>query len=395
MNQSNAVSADWRLFPVTEKIAAVALADNALVVTWSDGRNSPFHFQWLRDNCPCSDCVYPLTREQVFEIADMPPDLAPQLAGAAATGDLTVRWTDGHDSRFHAGWLRAHAYDDASRAERRNRERPALWEAERSASLPTFAFDAVMNDDAAFHDWLIALRDIGLTLIRGMPVEAGTVGRVAKRISFIRESNFGLLFDVASKPNPDSNAYTAFNLPPHTDLPTRELQPGLQFLHCLANQAVGGDSIFVDGFAVATALREEAPDDFHTLTTTAIEFRNKDQHTDYRCSAPAIALDAEGNISEVRCANFLRGPFDVPAALMPQLYQAYRRFMLLARAPRFRLCRRLEAGDMWVFDNRRILHARTAFDPMSGKRHLQGCYVDRDELLSRIRVLERDAVAGF
>lgn len=29
-------------------------------------------------------------------------------------------------------------------------------------------------------------------------------------------------------------------------------------------------------------------------------------------------------------------------------------------------------------------------DPASGERHLQGCYIDRDELLSRILVLQRE-----
>jgi gamma-butyrobetaine dioxygenase len=56
--------------------------------------------------------------------------------------------------------------------------------------------------------------------------------------------------------------------------------------------------------------------------------------------------------------------------------------------------RRLRAGDMWAFDNRRVMHARTEFDPSTGRRHLQGCYVDRDELLSRWRVLSRSAGAG-
>jgi len=42
-------------------------------------------------------------------------------------------------------------------------------------------------------------------------------------------------------------------------------------------------------------------------------------------------------------------------------------------------------------DTRRVLHGRAAFDPSTGRRHLQGCYVDRDQLLSRIRVLERQA----
>lgn len=392
MNKSNAVIADWRRFQTTETVAVTTLSDNAVVVGWSDGRRSPFHFQWLRDNCPCPGCVYALTREQVFEIADVAADLAPQRAISDDAGGLLVYWTDGHESRFHPGWLRAHAYDDASRAERRNTRQPILWGAERRETLPTFACDAVMGDDTALHDWLIALRDVGLTLIRGVPLEPETVRRVANRISFIRESNFGVLFNVASKPNPDSNAYTSFNLPPHTDLPTRELQPGLQFLHCLANQATGGDSVFVDGFAVAAALREESPDDFQLLTTAPIEFRNKDMYTDYRCAAPVITLDAEGAIAEIRFANFLRGPFDVQVDRMPALYQAYRRFMSLAREARFRVCRRLEAGDMWVFDNRRVLHARKEFDPSSGLRQLQGCYVDRDELLSRIRILERGAV---
>ncbi len=44
------------------------------------------------------------------------------------------------------------------------------------------------------------------------------------------------------------------------------------------------------------------------------------------------------------------------------------------------------------FDNRRILHGRDAFTG-SGKRHLQGVYIDRDEIMSRSRALNR--VAGL
>ena len=41
----------------------------------------------------------------------------------------------------------------------------------------------------------------------------------------------------------------------------------------------------------------------------------------------------------------------------------------------------------------RVLHARRAFDPTSGPRHLQGAYVDRDEINSRWRVLKRELEA--
>ena len=50
---------------------------------------------------------------------------------------------------------------------------------------------------------------------------------------------------------------------------------------------------------------------------------------------------------------------------------------------------RLEPGDCVVMQNDRALHGRTAFDPSRGRRHLQGCYVDKDGMDSRARVLRR------
>ena len=65
----------------------------------------------------------------------------------------------------------------------------------------------------------------------------------------------------------------------------------------------------------------------------------------------------------------------------------------MTRDPRFEVRLRLAPGELIAFDNRRVLHGRGAFDPASGRRRLQGCYVDGDELLSRIRTLERRLAA--
>ncbi|QUD88337.1 TauD/TfdA family dioxygenase [Phenylobacterium montanum] len=388
MSQTLDIISDWRRFPTRHRIARAEIAGGLVAVTWSDGRISPFHFDWLRDNCPCRQCVHGQTREQVFEIIDAPEGLAPSEAWPEPDGGLGLAWRDGHQSRFEPGWLRANAYDAESRAERRTPPPQVLWGA--GDPLPTFDFAALAEDGPDLLAWLTALRDAGLTLVKNVPVEREAVMTLARRVAFIRQTNFGVLFDVESKPNPDSAAYTGVNLPPHTDLPTRELQPGLQFLHCLANQAIGGDSIFVDGFAIAAAMRQQHPDDFHVLTTTPMAFWNKDTVTDYRWNAPLLALDDTGRVCEARFANFLRGPIDAEPEAMAAIYRALRRFLAFSRDPALRLVRRLEPGDAWVFDNRRVLHARTEFDPASGRRHLQGCYVDRDELISRIRVLERE-----
>ncbi|WP_460144295.1 gamma-butyrobetaine dioxygenase [Pseudomonas sp. S2_A02] len=383
-----AAFADFRTYPLISALTAVHPLADRIQVQWADGRVSPFHHQWLRDNCPCPQCVYTVTREQVLEIVDVAENLIPDSARIDAEGCLCIDWQDGHLSRFDPGWLRAHAYDDESRAERRaTKPKNKLWDSQ--LKLPVFDYQALMDDNDALLQWLLAVRDIGLTQVRGVPTEPGSLKLIAQRISFIRESNFGVLFNVQSKANADSNAYTAFNLPPHSDLPTRELQPGLQFLHCLVNDADGGESIFVDGFAIAEALRREDPEAFQALCEIPVEFRNKDRHSDYRCLAPIIALDSFGQVSEIRMANFLRGPFDASVEQMPKLYRAYRRFITMTREVRFRLMQRLNPGELWCFDNRRTLHARNAFDPATGARHFQGCYVDRDELLSRILVLQR------
>lgn len=50
---------------------------------------------------------------------------------------------------------------------------------------------------------------------------------------------------------------------------------------------------------------------------------------------------------------------------------------------------RLAPGDCLIFDNTRILHARTAFS-VTGSRLLQGCYADMDGLASTLAVLRRE-----
>jgi gamma-butyrobetaine dioxygenase len=72
---------------------------------------------------------------------------------------------------------------------------------------------------------------------------------------------------------------------------------------------------------------------------------------------------------------------------------------------------RLAPGDCLIFDNTRVLHARTAFAapddattkdvpgnrPSEGpvrERHLQGCYADIDGLLSTLAVLRRAKING-
>lgn len=45
-------------------------------------------------------------------------------------------------------------------------------------------------------------------------------------------------------------------------------------------------------------------------------------------------------------------------------------------------------GDMVMFDNSRLLHGRRSYvSGPGGLRHLEGAYLDWDEVMSRLRVL--------
>ena len=89
-------------------------------------------------------------------------------------------------------------------------------------------------------------------------------------------------------------------------------------------------------------------------------------------------------------------PLRRPYAEVIAFYTAYRRWAELLAQPGRQLNLRLAPGDCLVFDNTRVLHARTAFslNPGSSERHLQGCYADLDGLASTLAVLSRSANHG-
>lgn len=51
-------------------------------------------------------------------------------------------------------------------------------------------------------------------------------------------------------------------------------------------------------------------------------------------------------------------------------------------------------GQLLAFDNLRCLHGRTGFgSDLKGERHIQGAYLDWDEVRSKIRVLKTKMTA--
>ena len=360
-------------------------------IFWDDARESTFHGVWLRDNCACAVCRHPQTQERTYQLLD---DAHSGLIGTAYIlndGILTVQFAAGngdvHLSRFDLGWLRHHC--ESSSIARQEQVVRRLWSAAELSPIPRFHYDDIMVDDRLLDAWLGTLTLSGATLIEGIPTELGTVQRLAERVGPLRPTNFGTLFEVESKPNPNNAAYTAMGLEPHTDIPNVPSPPGIQLLHCIRNDARGGGSILVDGFRVAEELRSESAAHFRLLADCPIEFRFHDAEVDLIHHAPVLRVDAQDRVVEVRFSNWLRGTLDLPEDQVDAYYEALLHYWRILRQPRFQLRPRLQAGQAVVFDNQRVLHGREPFDPQTGSRLLQGCYIDHESVQSRRRVIAR------
>jgi gamma-butyrobetaine dioxygenase len=348
----------------------------------------PFPAIWLRDNCRCPSCRDNRSGQKLFNITDLSPDVA--VDRVERTGSTIAVWfePDGHRCEFDAGWLEAQLApaggDGRTEADKR------LWAAaDLDGKIPATEWPEYLADEAARLRALRAVQTVGFTLIRGTPVAHGTVLRVAHTFGHVRSTNYGDLFDVRVEADASNLAFTGRAISPHTDNPYRDPVPTMQLLHCLSNAVTGGESGLVDGFTAAATLRDERPDAFAVLIGTPVPFAWADGEASLRAERPLIDADGRGRIREVRFNNRSMQPLRLPYDDLVAFYAAYRAFAEIVMRPELLVTFRLEPGDCLIFDNVRLLHARTAFsDTAGGSRHLQGCYADLDGLNSTVAALE-------
>lgn len=374
-----------------EDLVGVHLEEGGQVrLGWSDGVEARFHASWLRNACRCETCGDTRSGLRWTSFAEVPR--APGLRRIVVVdqgGRLAIAWHDGHESSFDAGWLRGCAYDLPETFAAR-RAVPRLWRANLTERLATFPHAAFREGgDAALFDLLQALCDDGIVRLRGAPVRPEATAEIAARLGPIRETSYGLVQDLISKPDPKVAGQTARAQVPHTDEPFRYSPPGILLFHCLAAAGVGaGASLMVDGFRIAEDMRAEAPDAFEVLATRQVSFeRHHPGEVALQAEARVFSRDGTGRVCGVRFNDRCIGPQTSAFHLMPGLLDALGDLSRRLQDPANQARIPLEPGDVLIFDNQRVLHGRTAFEQSAGARRLRSCHVDRDGVHSRYRTL--------
>lgn len=337
---------------------------------------------WLRERCQDPLSLDPSTQQRLFDPHRLPDDLFLIRVEAHDDNRVSLAFSDGYAGEYELSRLAAELeLDDGLPQE-------IPWRADLALDTVSVDGGALDGDEARLRS-LESFLTHGFVIIRNLPSDPECILAVARRFGYVRETNFGRLFEVYSRPGSNDLAYRPVPLGAHTDNPYREPVPGIQLLHCLVNETTGGWSTLVDGLSVAAALQEEDPEGLRLLAATPVRFRFIDANAELVERRPIVQRDVTGRVTGMHYSPRLDYLPLLDAATTRRFQRARRRLSELFADPRFELRFPLRAGELMMFNNIRILHGRTAYDPDEGRRHLQGCYIDLDGPRSLYRTLGR------
>jgi gamma-butyrobetaine dioxygenase len=374
------------------KSIKVINSGKAILLSRKDGSSLRFHSTWLRDNSNDLETRDKNNGQRLISILDIPTNTYIKSAFLDKKGKKIFLsfLPEKKKIKFSSRWLENYAYD-----KRQNNSKvwinPDLktWSKATLKRIPIINYKYAKSDKKLLVKWLKSLHRYGFGKMTGCEKKPGTVIKIAKLFGYVRETNYGKWFDIKSKLNAVNLAYTNLGLQAHTDNPYRDPVPTIQILHCLKSSTKGGDSKVVDGFKAALRLKKKNKNYFILLSKycSRFEFKGK-KNVHLKSRFPMIALSPDNELTAIHFNNRSIAPIiDVSYKDMQNYYKAYRKFSTIIDDPKMGITFKLNPGDCFILDNTRVLHARTAYSS-TGSRWLQGCYVDKDGLLSTILTLK-------
>jgi len=338
------------------------------------------HPLWLRERVTSAEHLDKNNNQRLYDSSELNKEIKIKKA-FIRNRLLNVQFTDGVKSDYQIQDL----IDEVNKSS--NYKDIYLWNS-KIKSKPVFNFSPKIFSSIDGYKFLKSFYKYGFVIGKKTPAKKNFVSKFANLIGNIRSTNFGSLFNVKSTSKANDLAYTSYHLFSHTDNPYRKPIPGIQLLHCIKNDSIGGYSTLTDGFAVAEFLRKKYPIYFKLLSSVKIRFVYKSGNTYLENWGETIEIDRNGFLKIIRLSSRLDYVPVLRKKKLNQFYEARSFFIKLCNSKKFMIKFKLSPGDILLMDNYRTLHGRTAYDINIGERHLQGCYIDHDSAESKMQYLK-------
>lgn len=388
------------------------------------------HSEWLRERCTSPESVDQETFQMLLNPHEYQVPLVTNASAIRYRDDpardiLKVHYEDGHRSDFRIAELAKELAGDLVPVQVLEQEEvlPRLWNATSLGPVPKIHFNALRSDDTERLRALRHLLEEGILLVQGVPKAEGQCVEMADFFSTLRSTEWGKEFNVKPAPDGDKKdlAYGGSAIGMHTDNCYRDPTPSFQLLHAIRHcecdpekddprhVVVDGKNCsactvfntFTDGFFVADKLSREDPRAFELLSSVPVRFENNggDNSSFLNFQVPHFQLHQHADIIRKKnnkhggrcgaeCVRSIRfssksGGYAPPLdpAILSEFYRAKRLFSTLVHDPPQNVFLQLAPGDMIIFDNERLLHARSSIAHSDGDRFLQGCYFNRDGIV--------------
>lgn len=396
---------DLGVEPVRFESARVCSSTQRLVVSWAADKHDTqdlYPLTWLRDACPSPSSWNPSTKSRRRLFGDLRGAQVKADGVSVAPGGKTVsvRWADGHVSTYDGEFLYSRSFRPCAVKKRLSdtyMPERIHWGSEMQSAIPSATYTEVLTDNGKWASFIKEVLQKGLFIIRDAPLRRG-IGKelLNERKLMWRDSHYGEFFEVNVKENPVNLMNTTDRLELHTDYPYYDYSPGVQWLHCIKQSEIGGESELSDGFNAAEQLRKRDPAAFDTLCRVPFDYN--DIGVEEGCGGfylatrrPVLKLDAAGQVDEINYNNMTRSNYlNVSLEEAEKLYAAMQAYYDLLYDPANFIRFRLKQGDIMIFNNLRVLHGRGAYNyPKQGlheSRFLEGWYTEWSDMLSSYRV---------
>ena len=177
----------------TTAVSKVNKDEKSILVNWSKEKDSwsKFHFDWLRDNCPCTECKHPEYDQRLLTTLEDPMPANVDIEG---TDDaVEVEWRDGHRSQYPYSWLLANSYcHNNVTKESSNKRKITLWDRNSMVDPPEMNYNDIMTDDKRMLTMLRNLYQYGFCFILDTPPTKESMMDMGNRVGPIQNSYYGM-----------------------------------------------------------------------------------------------------------------------------------------------------------------------------------------------------------